>query len=63
MNIGKNIRDLRLKHDMSIRDLADKLGTTDSTVCRWENEKMKLRLEDAVKIADFFQVTMNELVE
>lgn len=63
MNIGKNIRNLRLKHDMSMRDLAEKLEVTDSTICRWENERMKLSLDDAVKIADLFQVTLNELAE
>lgn len=63
MNVGKNIRKLRLEHDMSMRDLANKIGTTDSAVCRWENGKAKkLSLDMAIKIADLFRISLDELV-
>lgn len=61
--IGKNIRNLRLEHDMSMQDLADKLETTDSAVCRWENGKAKVSVDMAVKIADLFQISLDELVK
>ena len=61
--IEKNIRNLRLEHDMSMQDLADKLGTTDSAVCRWENGKAKVSVDMAVKIADLFQISLDELVK
>ena len=62
MDVGKNIRNLRLEHDMSMKDLAAKLGVADSAICRWENNQAKLTLDMAVKIADLFGIPMEELV-
>lgn len=59
--VGKNLRDLRLEHDLSMRDLADRLGTTDTKICRIENGSVKLSLEDAVRIADLFNVPLERL--
>lgn len=61
--VGKNIRDLRLEHDMSMRDMAEKLGFTDSKVCRIENGGARLYLIDAIRIADLFDISLDELVE
>lgn len=61
--IGQNIRNLRLSHDMSMRDLADKLGTTDSTVCRWEHGLAKISTEAGIKIADLFRISLDELAD
>lgn len=60
--IGNNIRNLRLEHDMSMKDLANKLGTTDSAVCRWEHGLAKVSVEMAIKMADLFQISLDELV-
>lgn len=62
MNVGKNIRNLRLEHDMSMKEFAEKLGTTDSAICRWENGKAKLPVDMAIKIADLFRIPLDELV-
>lgn len=59
--VGKNLRDLRLEHDLSMRDLADRLGFTDTKICRIENGGAKLSLEDAVRIADLFNVPLEKL--
>lgn len=59
--IGKRIRDLRLEHDMSMRDLGEKLGTTATAVCRWENGHNEMTLKRAVQIADLFGITLDEL--
>ena len=61
--VGKNLRNLRLEHDLSMRDLADRLGTTDIKICRIENGGVKLSLEDAIRIADLFDISLDKLVE
>lgn len=61
--VGKNIRTLRLEHDMSMRDMAKKLGFTDGKICRIENGGARLCLIDAWRIADLFGVPMDKLVE
>lgn len=60
--IGENIRKLRLEHDMSMKDLAEKLGTTDSAICRWENAQSKITVEYVIKMADLFEISLDDLV-
>lgn len=43
--------------------MADKLGFTDSKICRIENGGARLCLIDAWRIADLFGVPMDKLVE
>lgn len=61
--VGKNIRDLRLEYDMSMRNMAEKLGFTDSKICRIENGGARLHLIDAWRIADLFGVPIDRLIE
>lgn len=61
--VGKNLRDLRLEHNLSMRDLAERLGTTSTKICRIENGGVKLSLEDAIRIADLFDISLDKLVE
>lgn len=61
--IGKKLRDLRLEHDLSMRDLADRLGASDSKICRIENGSRVLSLEEATRIADLFDISLDKLIE
>ena len=39
MNLGKNIKTLRKQVGITQTELADKLGVTEQTVSKWENDK------------------------
>lgn len=48
---------------MSARELARQIGVrSDSTVTRWLNGKQEPRISEAMKLADYFGVSLDELV-
>ncbi len=61
-NIGKNIRRFRVAKGMTQQQLADKLYVTRSALSSYENGGRTPSLAMAILIADFFQVTLDELV-
>lgn len=57
-----NLKLLREGAGLRQRDLADKLNTTQRKVSYWESGKVEPDLENLWRIADFFGVTIDELV-
>ncbi|MDD4164611.1 MAG: helix-turn-helix transcriptional regulator [Eubacteriales bacterium] len=62
LNIGVNIRKYRKKADMTQEQLADRLGTTDQSVSRWENGSTYPDMELLPVIAELFGVTTDALL-
>ena len=56
------IRELRKEKNITQQEVADKLGVTKSYISYVESEKTNITLENALKIADFLDVSLNELV-
>ncbi|MBM0238433.1 helix-turn-helix transcriptional regulator [Micromonospora sp. ATA32] len=50
-------RELRRAHDLSLRELAVIIGTTASTLSRWETGLAKPRVTSAVRWADALEIT------
>ena len=61
MTIGKRIREVRLQNDMSLRDFAELIGVTDTTVMKWEKGISNILFVHAIEIADRFDVKLNWL--
>jgi len=51
----------RAMHDLTQEDLAEKLGVTRQTINAIEKQRYNPSLELAFKLADFFEVTIEEL--
>lgn len=58
---GKNLMELRKKNGLSQEDLANKLNVTRQTVSKWELEQTSPSLKDLKNIADFFNISLDEL--
>lgn len=59
---GEKLRILRKQHGMSMRDLAEALGfATHGYIGDLENGRRKPSLELAVKVADLFNVSVDQL--
>lgn len=61
MNIGKNIRRLRRRSDLTQCQLADKLGVTAQAVSKWENNMCIPDVALLPEIAGLFGVSIDEL--
>lgn len=61
--IGDKIKELRVKSNMTQKDLAEILYVTPQAISRWENGKVEPSLATVVEIAKFFHVNTDELLE
>ena len=61
-NLGKLIRTLRDKENLTQKDLAIKVGTDDSTVSKWERNKNLPDITLVPQIAQALNVTCDELL-
>ena len=61
--IGEKIKDLRVKNQMTQKDLADKLYVTYQAVSRWENGEVEPSISTIKEMAKIFEVGVNELLE
>ena len=62
MNLGKTILDLRKQKNVTQEDLAAELGVTAAAVSKWENGYTLPDVLMLCALADYFQVTTDELL-
>jgi transcriptional regulator with XRE-family HTH domain len=58
-----NLRYLRKKHGMSQDDIGNLLGVTQKCVSKYEIGKIEPSVEKLMKIADFFGISLDQLVK
>ena len=59
---ANNIKSLRLQNGLLQKDLAAKLKTTQRKISYWEKGTTEPDIETLIEIADFFGVTVDELI-
>lgn len=62
-NFSKNLNKLRIKRNISIKALAKAIGVSASTISSWEKGKSKPRINHAIKIVQFFEISFKELLD
>jgi len=62
MDIGGNLRKVRSKKDFSQQEAADFLGVDRRTYIDWEDGKTDIKVSNILKLAEFFQVEVDELI-
>ena len=60
--IGEKLKTLRLRYNLTTRQLAKHLGTTNSQISRVENGLRQPAGDLIVKMADFFNVSLDNLM-
>ncbi|MBE7034632.1 MAG: helix-turn-helix transcriptional regulator [Ruminococcaceae bacterium] len=60
--VAKNIARLRLSHQMTQLELAEKINYSDKAVSKWEHGDSMPDISVLVHIADVFGVTLDELI-
>lgn len=59
---AKNLKYLRENKGISKSELSKKINVNQSTLSRWENEEMGVTVDNAFDVANFFNVSMADLV-
>lgn len=60
--LNSNVKHLRVSKDISQQNLADKIGVDRSTISRIENGEIETTIDNAIKIANALEVSLNDLV-
>ena len=60
--LSKRIYELRISFNWTQVQLSQKLGVTKQTVSNWENDNIQPSIEMLVKIADYFNVSVDFLI-
>lgn len=58
-NSVNRLKDLREDKDMTQKELAKELGYHTTTYQRWEENVHSIKLEDAINIADYYDVSLD----
>lgn len=62
ISFGEKLKRLRLRHAVTQHDLAVKFSVTRSTISNWENNRRVPSLEDVQRLAEFYDVSVQELL-
>lgn len=62
LNIAENIKRLRIENNLTQAELADCLSVSPQAVSRWENDQAYPDIELLAKLADYFNVSVDELM-
>ncbi len=61
-NFANNLKHLRIQHDMTQEELGKKLDKDYSTIGKWENGTRSPVMEDVIKIAQIFNISLEQLI-
>lgn len=62
VKIGKFLAELRREKELTQEQLAERLGTSNKTISRWENGNYMPPVEMLVLISEFYEVSINEIL-
>ena len=61
--IGKKIKELRKENGIKQKDIATALDISPQAVSLWENDNSDPDLENLKKLAQFFKVSIDEIMD
>lgn len=60
--LGKRIKELRIKHDLTQSELANQVGVTTATITAYECDSRQPSYDVLIKLAAVFKVTIDSLL-
>ena len=58
-NYKERLRELREDRDLSQREIAELLNCTQTAYGKWENGKRDIKIDDLIKLAKFYNVSLD----
>ena len=62
MNYGKELKYHRIVRNKSLRDVEKDTGISDTNLSRWENGKVLPNIDFCVILADYYEISLDELI-
>ncbi len=62
MNYGKSLKEIRQLHKKTLLQVEKDTGITNSNLSRWENGKVIPNIDFCVKLADYYGISLDELI-
>ena len=62
MNYGNNFKELRLSKNLTQQGLAKATGISQQAISFWEQNKRTPNMDDCIVLADFYEISLDELV-
>jgi transcriptional regulator with XRE-family HTH domain len=62
MSIGEELKNQRLANGLTLLELEKKTGISNQNLSRWERGLVIPNVEFCIKLADFYGITLDELV-
>ena len=62
INYGEALKAQRIIAKLSTVELAKQIGTSHQNISRWESGKVIPNIDFCVKLADFYGITVDELI-
>lgn len=62
LNYGEELKYHRKSADLSQKELAQQIGTSQQNISRWEKNEVEPSLSFLIILADFYRITIDELI-
>ena len=62
-SLGETLKELRLKNNYTLEEVAQKLGVTHKAVQFWEQGRTEIKLTRLVELAKLYGTTINDVFE
>lgn len=62
MDYGENFKNFRILNNLSQEQLAKKTGISQQALSCWESNKRTPNMDDCIILANFYGITLDELV-
>ena len=63
MNLSEKLKELRKSYGLTQAELAEKTGLSRVNYTRYENGKVRPDYETIIKLADFYDISLDELFD
>ncbi|MBE5753165.1 MAG: helix-turn-helix transcriptional regulator [Clostridiales bacterium] len=62
MTIGEELKNHRIANGLSLIELEKRTGISNQNLSRWERNLVMPNIDFCIKLADFYGITLDELV-
>ena len=62
MNYGEYLKETRLLHNKTLKQLSQETNISFQNLSRWERGEVLPNIDFCVKLADYYQISLDELI-